>query len=53
MVSSGTALDAELLLWLPQDLGRWAVFLAAFHHAERAPRVTSSLTTESSTIKKL
>jgi hypothetical protein len=38
MVSSGTALDAELLLWLPQDLGHWAVFLAAFHHAERAPR---------------
>ena len=27
-----------------QHLGRWAVFSAAFHHAERAPRVTSSLT---------
>jgi hypothetical protein len=36
-VSSGTALDAELLLWLRQHRGRWAVFSAAFHHAERAP----------------
>jgi hypothetical protein len=26
---------------------------AAFHHAERAPRVTSSLTAESPTIQKL
>src|SRR5271154_6187165 len=53
MVSSGTVLDAELLLWLRQHRGRWAVFSAAFHHAERAPRVTSSLTAESPTIKKL
>jgi hypothetical protein len=30
-----------------QHLGRWAVFSAAFHHAERDPRVTSSLTAES------
>jgi hypothetical protein len=29
------------------------VFSAAFHHAERALRVTSSLTAESPTIKKL
>src|ERR1700728_5107377 len=35
-----------------QHLGRWAVW-AAFHHAERAPRVTSSLTAESPTIQKL
>jgi hypothetical protein len=34
-------------------LGRWAVFSAAFHHVERAPRVTSSLTAESPTIQKL
>src|SRR5271163_2881442 len=34
-----------------QHLGRWAVFAAAFHHAERAPRVTSSLTAESPTIR--
>src|SRR5271155_3805318 len=34
-----------------QHLGRWAVFSAAFHHAERAPRVTSSLTAESPTIR--
>src|SRR5579859_7406627 len=51
MVSSGTILDAELLLWLRQHRGRWAVFSAAFHHAERAPRVTSSLTAESPTIR--
>src|ERR1700731_1163065 len=50
-MSSGTALDAELLLWLRQHRGRWAVFSAAFHHAERAPRVTSSLTAESPTIR--
>jgi hypothetical protein len=52
-VSSGTVSDAELLLWLQQHLGRWAVFSAAFHHAERAPRVISSLTAESPTIQKL
>src|SRR5271170_5194182 len=46
-----TVLDAELLLWLRQHRGRWAVFSAAFHHAERAPRVTSSLTAESPTIR--
>src|SRR5438045_2842368 len=34
-----------------QHRGRWAVFSAAFHHAERAPRVTSSLTAESPTIR--
>src|SRR6202044_328303 len=50
-MSSGTILDAELLLWLRQHRGRWAVFSAAFHHAERAPRVTSSLTAESPTIR--
>src|SRR5205085_8784772 len=44
-------MDAELLLWLRQHRGRWAVFSAAFHHAERAPRVTSSLTAESPTIR--
>jgi hypothetical protein len=52
-VSSGTVLDAELLLWLravPRPLGSLS---AAFHHAERAPRVTSSLTAESPTIQKL
>ena len=37
-MSSGTALDAELLLWLRRHLGRRAVFSAAFRHAERAPR---------------
>jgi hypothetical protein len=36
-----------------QHLGRWAVFRLAFHHAECAPRVTSSLTVESLTIRKL
>src|SRR2546421_11502020 len=36
-----------------QHLGRWAVFSAAFHHAERAPWVTSSLTAESHTIRSL
>ena len=52
-MSSGTVLDAELLLWLraaPRPLGS---LLAAFHHAERAPRVISSLTAESPTIQKL
>jgi hypothetical protein len=44
-------LDAELLLWLRQHLGCWAVFSAVFHHAERAPRVTSSPTAESPTIR--
>src|SRR5271156_3787725 len=34
-----------------QHLGRWAVFSAAFHHTERAPRVTSSLTAKSPTIR--
>jgi hypothetical protein len=34
-----------------QHRGRWAVFSAAFHHAERAPRVISSLTAESPTIR--
>jgi hypothetical protein len=38
---------------LEQHLGRWAVFSAAFHHAERAPRVTSSLTAESPIIRSL
>jgi hypothetical protein len=52
-VSSGTVLDAELLLWPRQHLGSWAVFSAAFHYAERAPRVTSSLTAESPTIRSL
>jgi hypothetical protein len=33
-----------------KHLGRWAVFSTTFHHAERAPRVTGSLTTESPTI---
>src|SRR5947209_14333939 len=51
IVSSGTVLDAELLFWLRQHRGRRAVFSAAFHHAERAPRVTSSLTAESPTIR--
>src|SRR3954451_7366912 len=50
-MSSGTTLDAELLFWLRQHRGRWAVFSAAFHHAERAPRVTSSPTAESPTIR--
>src|ERR1700733_578394 len=36
-----------------QHLSRWAVFSAAFHHAKRAPRVTSSLTAESPTIRSL
>src|ERR1700733_9221580 len=36
-----------------QHLGRWAVFRQLFHHAERAPRMTSSLTAESPTIQKL
>jgi hypothetical protein len=36
-----------------QHLGRWAVFRQLFHHAERAARVTSSLTAESPTIQKL
>jgi hypothetical protein len=52
-VSSDTVLDAELLLWLraaPRPLGSLS---AAFHHAERAPRVTSNLTAESPTIQKL
>src|ERR1700728_3379202 len=46
-------MGVELLLWLraaPWPLGSLS---AAFHHAERAPRVTSSLTAESSTIQKL
>jgi len=43
------SLDSEL--WLRRHLGRWAVFSAAFHHAERAPRVTGSLTAESPTIR--
>src|ERR1700735_2371490 len=34
-----------------QHRGRWSVFSAAFRHAERAPRVTSSLTAESPTIR--
>src|SRR2546423_15369842 len=34
-----------------QHRGRWAVFSADFHHAERAPRVISSLTAESPTIR--
>src|SRR5436305_10601378 len=34
-----------------QHRGRWAVFSAAFHHAERAPRVISSLAAESPTIR--
>src|SRR5271170_3562498 len=34
-----------------QHRGRWAVFSAAFRHAERAPRVISSLTAESPTIR--
>src|SRR2546421_13074228 len=34
-----------------QHRGRWAVFSAVFHHAERAPRVISSLTAESPTIR--
>src|SRR6266480_5490047 len=34
-----------------QHRGHWAVFSAAFHHAERAPRVISSLTAESPTIR--
>src|SRR5271170_6053641 len=34
-----------------QHLGRCPVCSAAFHHAERAPRVTSSLTAESPTIR--
>src|ERR1700751_4958241 len=34
-----------------QHRGPWAVFSAAFHHTERAPRVTSSLTAESPTIR--
>src|SRR6266516_6993813 len=34
-----------------QHRRRWAVFSAAFHHAERAPRVISSLTAESPTIR--
>jgi hypothetical protein len=38
---------------LEQHPGRWAVFSAVFHHAERAPRVTSSLTAESPTIRSL
>jgi hypothetical protein len=43
---------AELLLWLlVAPLGRWAVFSAAFHHVECAPRVISSLTAESPTIR--
>src|ERR1700722_17752582 len=50
-MSSGTTLDAELLFWLRQHRGRWAVFSAAFHHTERAPRVTSSLTAEAPTIR--
>src|SRR5271156_3004945 len=53
------SLDSELwyhfgcraAAWLRQHRGRWAVFSAAFHHAERAPRVTSSLTAESPTIR--
>jgi hypothetical protein len=52
-VSSGTVLDAELLLWLraaPRPLGSLS---AAFHHAERAPRVTGGLMAESPTIRKL
>src|SRR5947207_2744740 len=36
---------------IEQHLGHWAVFSAAFHHAERAPRVISSLTAESPTIR--
>jgi hypothetical protein len=52
-VSSGTVLDAELLPWPRQHLGRRAVFSAAFHHAERAPRVASSLTADSPTIRSL
>ena len=46
-------LDAELLLWLRQHRGRWAVSSAAFYHAERAPRVISSLTAESAHNQKL
>jgi hypothetical protein len=52
-VSSGTVLDTQLLLQLraaPRPLGS---LLAAFHHAERTPRVISSLTAESPTIQKL
>src|SRR5271155_112065 len=44
-------MDAELLLWLraaPWPLGS---LFGSFHHAERAPRVTSSLTAESPTIR--
>jgi hypothetical protein len=46
-------LDAELLLWLrtaPRPLGSLS---GSFHHAERAPRVISSLAAESPTILKL
>jgi hypothetical protein len=52
-VSSGTVLDAELLLWLraaPRPLGS---LFGSFHHAERAPIVVSSLTAESPKIQKL
>jgi hypothetical protein len=45
--------SAELLLWPRQHLGRWVVFSAAFHHTERAPRVTSSLTAELPTVRSL
>jgi hypothetical protein len=34
-----------------QHRGRWAVFSATFYHAERAPRVISSLTAELPTIR--
>ena len=46
-------MDAELLPWLraaPWPLGSLS---AAFHHAEHAPRVTSSLTAGSPTIRSL
>jgi hypothetical protein len=53
-VSSGTILDAELLLSASSSTSAVGQsFSAAFHHAERAPRVTSSLTAESPTIRSL
>jgi hypothetical protein len=37
-------LEAELLLSFEQHLGRLGSHFGSFHHAERAPRVVSSLT---------
>jgi hypothetical protein len=52
-VSSGTVFGRRAAALAPAAPWALGSFFGSFHHAERAPRVISSLTAESSTIKSL